>query len=101
VIRGLVLLTFLVAFEGLITLVNRVLAEALPINRLPRLALEQRLEAAHLAIVVIPCMLTSSSTVQALAKRLEQFYLTNPEKHTRFSLLSDWQGASDPHAADG
>lgn len=101
VLRGVVvLLTFLVAFEGLITLVNRVLAEALPVNRLPRLALEQGLEEAHRTLVVIPCMLTNSTTVQALAKRLEQAYLANPERHTRFALLSDWRDASEQHAAD-
>jgi cyclic beta-1,2-glucan synthetase len=96
----MLLLTFLVGFEILITLVNRVLAEALPVSRLPRLALEQGLEEEHRTLVVVPCMLTSQSTVRALAKGLERAYLANPEKHTRFALLSDWRDASEPHAAE-
>lgn len=94
------LLTFLVAFECLITLVNRVLAEALRVHRLPRLALEHGLQEEHRTLVVVPCMLTSLSTVQSLAQGLERAYLANREKHTRFALLSDWRDASGPHAAE-
>ena len=88
----------LAAFEVVFTLVTRVLAELVPVRRLPRLALDEGLQAEHRTLVVVPCLLTSSAGVQELARRIERHYLANPEAHTRFALLSDWADAPGPHA---
>ena len=88
-----------VGFDCMITLMNRVLAETVHVRRLPRLALEDGLSEAQRTLVIVPCMLTSQASVDALAQTLECHYLANPERHTRFALLSDWKDAPTAQAA--
>ena len=90
----------LVGFECLITLMNRVLAETLHVRRLPRLALEGGLTESQRTLVIVPCLLNSVSGVQTLAQTLERHHLANPERHTRFALLSDWHDAPTEHAEE-
>ena len=93
-------LAALAAFECSVSVLNRMLAELVPVHRLPRIALEQGLAAEHRCMVVVPCLLTSAEEARALAHRLTQHYLANPEAHTRFALLSDWRDASAQRTAD-
>jgi cyclic beta-1,2-glucan synthetase len=86
-------MALMLLFEGLVTVLNRTLAESLPVHRLPRLALEKGLGPEHRTLVVVPCMLVSRAVVHELAQRLERHHLANPERHTRFALLSDWLDA--------
>jgi cyclic beta-1,2-glucan synthetase len=83
------------ASECAFALLNRLIAEALPPSRLPRLALERGLEPQHRTLVVVPCVLSSSREIVTLAAQLEQHHLANPERETQFALLSDWADA--PH----
>lgn len=87
------------AFECALALVNRMLAELTRVHRLPRLALAEGLAAEQRSLVVIPCILGSSDGVRALADRLEQHYLANPERHCAFALLSDAADAPVAHSA--
>ncbi|MEW6705650.1 MAG: glucoamylase family protein, partial [Pseudomonadota bacterium] len=79
--------------ECVVALVHRMLAEAVRVHRLPRLALEQGLQPEQRTLVVVPCMLSSPGTIQTLLHRLELHHLANPEAHARFALLSDWVDA--------
>jgi cyclic beta-1,2-glucan synthetase len=88
-----------VGFDCLITLMNRVLAETIHVRRLPRLALQEGLSEAQRTLVIVPCVLTSIAAVQALVRALERHYLANPERHTRFALLSDWPDAPTAQTA--
>ena len=93
------LLAFWPASEAVIAMVNRLISESLPPQRLPRLALAQGIPAEHRVLVVIPCMLTSGAGVQALVRQLELHYLANREPQAQFALLSDFADADAPHAA--
>lgn len=92
-------LAAMAAFECALALVNRMLTELTRVHRLPRLALNEGLGPAQRCLVVIPCMLSSASSVRALVDRLEQHYLANPERHCSFALLSDATDAAVAHAA--
>ena len=89
---ALVLMAF-PALECVVAVVHRMLAESVRIQRLPRLALEEGLQAEHATLVAVPCMLVSVAGVHALVRRLELHHLANPEAHTVFALLSDWTDA--------
>ncbi|HEX5685111.1 MAG TPA: glucoamylase family protein [Ideonella sp.] len=81
------------ALECVIALVHRMLAEAVRVQRLPRLALENGLQPEHATLVAVPCMLGSPAGVGGLLERLELHHLANPEAHVRFALVSDWLDA--------
>ncbi|HJV70164.1 GH36-type glycosyl hydrolase domain-containing protein [Ideonella sp.] len=79
--------------ECVVALVHRVLTEAVRVQRLPRLALDDGLLPGHRTLVVVPCLLSSAATVESLVDRLTQHHLANPEAETSFVLLSDWVDA--------
>jgi cyclic beta-1,2-glucan synthetase len=81
--------------EAVVALMNRLIAESLPPRRLPRFAFEQGIPDEEQVLVAVPAILTGSSTVEALARQLEQHYLANPEARAQFALLSDWPDAPD------
>jgi cyclic beta-1,2-glucan synthetase len=93
------LLLLLPASECVVALVHRLVGESVPVQRLPRLALDDGLQPAQRTLVVVPCML-SQGGIAALAHRLEQHALANPENHTQFALLSDWADAPQRQAPD-
>ncbi|MBB2487487.1 hypothetical protein H5407_19815 [Mitsuaria sp. WAJ17] len=80
--------------ECVIALVHRMLAEAVQVQRLPRLALDEGLTPSLRTLVAVPCLLTSQRSVHELLQRLELHYLANPECCVQFALLSDWVDAS-------
>ncbi|MGM9488274.1 GH36-type glycosyl hydrolase domain-containing protein [Ideonella sp. YS5] len=82
------------ALECVVALVHRMLAEAVRIQRLPRLALEEGLQPELATLVAVPCLLTSRAGVASLVRRLELHHLANPEAHTCFALVSDWGDAT-------
>lgn len=89
----LVLLMLFPASEAVVAVINRLISESVPPDRLPRLALAQGIPAEHRVLVVIPCLLTSEASVDALVHRLRLHYLANPERQAQFALLSDWADA--------
>ncbi len=94
---ALVLMAFPV-LECMVALLHRVLAEAVHVRRLPRLALDRGLQPEHRTLVVVPCLLNSQPTIAALVDRLAQHHLANPEAEAAFALLSDWADAASAEA---
>lgn len=97
---GGALLMLLPASETVVALVNRLISESLLPRHLPRLALASGLAPAQRVMVVIPAMLSSPATIDALARRLLLHYLANPEPLAQFALATDWSDA-DRAQADG
>ncbi|MFZ5544112.1 MAG: GH36-type glycosyl hydrolase domain-containing protein [Pseudomonadota bacterium] len=87
------------ASECVLALLHRLLAESVPVHRLPRLGLEQGLQPEQRTLVVVPCILHDTEAVQELAHRLEQAWLANREQQVQFALLSDWADAAERQAA--
>lgn len=88
------LLMIFPASEAVVAVINRLISESARPSRLPRLALAHGIPPEHRVMVVIPGMLTSSSTADELAHRLELHHLANPEPHAQFALLTDWADAA-------
>ncbi len=88
-----VLLTSLPASEAVIAIVNRLISESVPPQRLPRLAFTNGIPAEHRVLVVIPSMLSCSAEIRSLARKLEHHYLANAERHAQFALLTDYLDA--------
>ena len=87
------LLMLFPASEAVVAVINRLISESVSPDRLPRLALAQGIPAEHRVLVVIPCLLTSEASIDALTHRLRLHYLANPERHAQFALLTDWADA--------
>ena len=51
-------------------------------------------------MVVVPTMLTNPDDIREQIERLEVHFLSNPEGHLHFALLTDWTDASSEHAAN-
>ncbi len=81
------------ASEAVVAVINRLISESARPSHLPRLALMQGIPSEHRVMVVIPGMLTSTTSAEELAHRLELHHLANPEQHTQFALLTDWADA--------
>ncbi|MDP3863258.1 MAG: glucoamylase family protein [Rhodoferax sp.] len=81
------------ASEAVIAVMHRLISESLKPRHLPRLAFADGIPPEHGVMVVIPGMLTSAASTQALVTRLELHYLANPEPHAQFALLTDWADA--------
>lgn len=96
---GLALLMAFPASEAVIAVLHRLISESARPRALPRLALRDGIPAAHRVLVVVPAMLDSSASVDALAHRLELHHLANPEPAAQFVLLSDWADADAAHVA--
>ena len=92
-----VLLMLFPASEAVVAVINRLISESVRPRHLPRLALAEGIPIEHRVLVVIPGMLSSAATVQALAHRLELHFLANPERQAQFALLSDWVDADAEH----
>ena len=95
-----VLLMLFPASEAVVAVINRLISESVRPRHLPRLALAAGIPVEHRVLVVIPGMLSSAASVQALAHRLELHFLANPEREAQFALLSDWVDA-DTEQLDG
>ena len=85
------------ASEAVVALVNRLISESVRPQRLPRLALAQGIPPEHRVLVVVPALLNSAATAQALLHRLRLHYLANPEVHAQFALLTDFADADTEH----
>ena len=84
------------ASEVISALVHRVIAESARVKSMPRLDFSAGIPAAHRALVLIPCMLTSSTTTRELTERLRLHWLANLEDNAQFALLTDWADADQP-----
>jgi hypothetical protein len=80
--------------EALIALAQRIMAESVRVQALPRLDFAAGIPERHRALVVIPTLLTSAASNAQLAHRLELHWLANREPHAQFALLTDWADAA-------
>ncbi|MES2413173.1 MAG: glucoamylase family protein [Pseudomonadota bacterium] len=88
------LLMALPASEAVAALIHRVVAESTRVTSMPRLDFSAGIPPEHRALVVIPCMLTSTASIRELADRLRLHWLANLEDNAQFALLSDWADAA-------
>jgi cyclic beta-1,2-glucan synthetase len=80
--------------EALIALAQRIMAESVRVQALPRLDFANGIPERHRALVVIPTLLSSSANNAQLVHRLELHWLSNREAHAQFALLTDWADAA-------
>ena len=78
-----------------VTIVQWFLTSLLPPGVLPKLDYGEGIEPGQRALVVVPCLLGSTSEVQGLVRQLELHYLRNPDPELAFALLSDWLDAPE------
>ncbi|MBC7611142.1 MAG: hypothetical protein H7228_16500, partial [Polaromonas sp.] len=81
------------ASEVVAAVLHRVIAESTRVRPMPRLDFTKGIPPAHRVLVVMPCMLTSSSSTRDLAERLQLHWLASLEANAQFALLSDWADA--------
>jgi cyclic beta-1,2-glucan synthetase len=79
--------------EALIALAQRIMAESVRVQALPRLDFAAGIPERHRTLVVIPTLLSSRASTAQLAHRLELHWLANREEHAQFALLTDWTDA--------
>ena len=91
---------FLLALFGMfpasdiaVGLMNRFIIGGLPPRHLPRLALKDGVPETLSTFVVVPTLFISVAGVKEQVDQMEIRYLSNPDSHVRFALLSDWNDA--------
>ena len=77
-----------------VALTNWVASLVVSPHLLPRMDYESSIPSASRTLVVVPCMLSSSSTITALLAQLEVRFLANRDPHLHFGLLTDFTDAS-------
>jgi cyclic beta-1,2-glucan synthetase len=80
--------------EALLALAQRIMAESVRVQSLPRLDFANGIPERHRALVVMPTLLASAANNAQLAHRLELHWLANREAHAQFALLTDWADAA-------
>ena len=81
-------------------LVNRFIVQDLPPRHLPRLDLKGGVPESLSTFVVVPTLFVSEAGVKEQIDQLEIRYLSNPDGHVRFALLSDWADAEQETLPD-
>ncbi len=81
------------ASEAVAAVIYRVIAESTRIRPMPRMDFANGIPPEHRVLVVVPCMLTSSTSIKALTERLCLHWLASREVNAQFALLSDWADA--------
>ncbi|HEV8059072.1 MAG TPA: glucoamylase family protein, partial [Gemmataceae bacterium] len=92
VLVGLVALP--VASEIAVSLINYVISRLLQPIVLPKMDFKDGIPEECATFVVVPTMLLGPDSGRDLAKRLEVHYLSNPDAHFRYALLTDFADAS-------
>ena len=88
--------------EALLSLAQRIMAESVRVQALPRLDFANGIPERHRALVVMPTLLASVANNAQLVHRLELHWLANREEHAQFALLTDWADAAQASLpADG
>ena len=89
----LALFSMFPASDIAVGLMNRFIIGGLPPRHLPRLALKDGVPETLSTFVVVPTMFVSVAGVKEQIEQMEIRYLSNPDSHVRFALLSDWNDA--------
>jgi cyclic beta-1,2-glucan synthetase len=91
---GAALLTLVPLLTVAVTAVNWLLTHTLPPRVLPKLEFPDGIPSTCSTMVVIPCLINTSSDLDALFSQLELHYLCNPDPALAFALLSDFTDAA-------
>ncbi|HEX7449429.1 MAG TPA: glucoamylase family protein, partial [Pirellulales bacterium] len=94
-VMGLALL--LPVSELAVRVVHQTITLLVPPRVLPKLDLRQGIPERCATFVVMPSMLVRADSAQLLAERLEVHYLSNPDPHLWFALLTDFADAPNEH----
>ncbi|HEY8271977.1 MAG TPA: glucoamylase family protein [Pseudobdellovibrionaceae bacterium] len=89
-----VALGILVASEVGVAIINRVTVALLGPKHLPRIDLEKGIPESSKTFVVVPTFLNQAEAIDSQLEQLEIHYLSNPEGHLHFALLTDWVDAT-------
>jgi cyclic beta-1,2-glucan synthetase len=100
VLMALCIAGLIPASDLAIALVNRAITHLVDAAFLPALELHDGVPPELRTIVVVPTLLTALSEVNTQVERLEVHYLSNPDEHLSFALLSDWGDSPGEHAAE-
>ena len=87
------ILAILPASEFAVGLMNTLVTSWLRPRLLPKLDLTEGIPLDQRTIVVVPCMLSSSSEIESLLQRLEMHFLANLDPALSFALLTDFPDA--------
>jgi cyclic beta-1,2-glucan synthetase len=87
------LLAAVPASDLAIALINRAVTDLVGPRSLPRLDLRNGIPSHLRTMVAVPILLTSLQEIQEQVEHLEVHYLSNPDGHLHFALLSDWADA--------
>lgn len=97
----LVLLALVVlgpALEIAVGVVNHLVTKFVPPNTLPKMDFSKGLPPDCATFVVMPTLIFSTEGNASLVERLEIHYLSNPDPHLRYALLTDWSDAPEESA---
>ncbi len=89
------ILTALPASDLAVALVNHFITFLLPPRVLPRLDFKDGIPASCSTFIVMPTMLVRPDSAVLLLERLEVHFLSNPEQHFYYALLTDFADAPD------
>lgn len=78
-----------------VALTNWVASLVVSPRLLPRMEYEAGIPASSRTLIVVPCMLSSSSTITELLAHLEVRFLANRDHHLHIGLLTDFTDAGD------
>ena len=81
------------ALDAAVALVNRGVTRGFRAVPLPALELKGGVPQRLRTLVAVPVLLTNTADLEAQIERLEIHYLSSPEGHLHFALLSDWRDA--------
>ena len=81
------------ALDAAVALVNRGVTRGFRAVPLPALELKGGVPQRLRTLIAVPVLLTDTTDLAAHIERLEIHYLSSPEGHLHFALLSDWRDA--------
>ncbi len=81
------------ASEAVAAVIHRVIAESTRVKPMPRMDFASGIPPEHRVLVVMPCMLVSTTSIRDLSERLRLHWLASLEPNAQFALLSDWVDA--------
>ena len=90
----LALLGLVPASDIAVSIVDRLVAALFPPARLPKLEFAHGVPAEFRTLVAVPTLLTQVAEIEEQLERLEVHYLSNPDGHLHFALITDWPDAA-------
>ncbi len=93
-------LALLPAADAAVAIVNYWVTHRCGTRPLPAMELADGVPPNLSTMVVMPILLTRAAAIDEAVERLEVHYLSNPDDHVHFALLSDWTDAEHESRAD-